>query len=189
MKIYATVQIRDNGDEFESYFETREEAVMQARGEWELLCNYDRKHNTIEVREYVEDVRDDDCTCFDYDTIEWRLWYAVEIDHEDADWGTGSYDLEEAKKMAEEMGAVYIAVIKQGVDPVCVDGISLYDSFRVSAVFNDGTTVDNDIVWDTDRWAVSSELEEAREWFADREPKYFLVTYYRDGEVVGSEEV
>ena len=25
-------------------------------------------------------------------------WYAVMIDHEDDDWGTGSYDLEEAER-------------------------------------------------------------------------------------------
>lgn len=38
-------------------------------------------------------------------------WYAVEMDEDDNDWGTGSYSLEEAKEMAERMDAKYIAVI------------------------------------------------------------------------------
>lgn len=38
-------------------------------------------------------------------------WYAVEMDEDDNDWGTGSYSLKEAKEMAEHMGAKYIAVI------------------------------------------------------------------------------
>lgn len=69
---YAATRIRDNGDEFEMYFDTEREAIDQARGEWELLGDYDRKHNRIEVRAYVEDIEDENCTCFDYDTIEWR---------------------------------------------------------------------------------------------------------------------
>lgn len=39
------------------------------------------------------------------------IWYAVEMDEDDNDWGTGSYSLEEVKEMAEHMGAKYIAVI------------------------------------------------------------------------------
>lgn len=39
------------------------------------------------------------------------IWYAVEMDEDDNDWGTGSYSLEEAKEMAERMDAKYIAVI------------------------------------------------------------------------------
>lgn len=70
--VYAMTQIRDNGDEYEMFFGTKEEAIDQARSEWELLCDYDRRHNTLEVRAYVEDVRDDECSCFDYDTIEWE---------------------------------------------------------------------------------------------------------------------
>lgn len=39
-------------------------------------------------------------------------WYAVEHDAEDNDWGTGSFDLNEAKKMAKDYGSdARIAVI------------------------------------------------------------------------------
>lgn len=52
-------------------------------------------------------------------------WYAVEVDEDDNDWGTGSYDLDEAKEMARNYGPeARIAVISQGIDPVCVDVIT-----------------------------------------------------------------
>lgn len=55
-----------------------------------------------------------------------KLWHAVMKDREDNDWGYGSHDLEEAKKMVapfiEDGG--YIAVIEDGDDPICVDEIT-----------------------------------------------------------------
>jgi len=53
-----------------------------------------------------------------------KLWYAVMKDREDSDWGVGSFDKDEAIKMANDMGAEYIAVIDDGDDPVCVDEIT-----------------------------------------------------------------
>ncbi len=50
-----------------------------------------------------------------------KYWYAVERDEEDNDWGTGSYDLDEAKEMAKEYDDGRIAVIEEGNDPICVD--------------------------------------------------------------------
>lgn len=57
-----------------------------------------------------------------------NLWYAVMRDNEDADWGTGSYDLDGAKAMARKYRALgnaeaYVAVIEEGDDPTCIDGI------------------------------------------------------------------
>lgn len=52
-------------------------------------------------------------------------WYAVLMDDEDTDWGTGSRSLDEAKAMAARMGAPLIAVIEDGPDPVCVQLIYL----------------------------------------------------------------
>lgn len=56
-----------------------------------------------------------------------KLWYAVQTNTED-DWGTGSYDLEEAKAMARNQLPDYpdtlIAVIDNSTsNPVCVDEI------------------------------------------------------------------
>ncbi len=57
-----------------------------------------------------------------------KIWYAVMMNNEDNDWGTGSYNLDEAVKMAKqyrESGEkdAYIAVIEDGDDPICVDEI------------------------------------------------------------------
>jgi hypothetical protein len=60
-----------------------------------------------------------------------KYWYAVMMDREDNDWGTGSFDLDEAKTMATKYPEGYIAVIDGGydengnatTDPICVDEI------------------------------------------------------------------
>ncbi|MBQ1772420.1 MAG: hypothetical protein II000_10830 [Clostridia bacterium] len=58
-----------------------------------------------------------------------RIWYAVVLDQEDTDWGTGSFDKDEAIRMClsyredEEYKDAYIAMIDDGPDPVCIDVI------------------------------------------------------------------
>lgn len=52
-------------------------------------------------------------------------WYAVGIDEDDNDWGTGSFDYTEAVAMARRMDAKYIAVIRLGDDPICERVIDL----------------------------------------------------------------
>jgi hypothetical protein len=55
-----------------------------------------------------------------------RIWYAVQADADDNDWGDGSYDLEEAKAMAADLGPeARIAVIQEGNDPICIEEILL----------------------------------------------------------------
>lgn len=59
---------------------------------------------------------------------EMKTWYAVLRDNDDNDWGTGSHNLAEAMQMARKLRAegdqdAYIAVIDDGIDPVCVDTI------------------------------------------------------------------
>ena len=55
-----------------------------------------------------------------------RIWYAVMQDRQDDDWGTGSRDLEEAKRMCRSYGPeAYIAVIDESNDdPICVEEIT-----------------------------------------------------------------
>lgn len=57
--------------------------------------------------------------------MEKKLWYAVMRDRDDDDWGYGSHDIEEAKRMCldQESPEAYIAVIEEGENPVCVDEI------------------------------------------------------------------
>lgn len=57
-----------------------------------------------------------------------KYWYAVEKDADDIDWGTGSYDYDEAVTMAKEYGEeARIAVIEEGPDPICVEIIEYKD--------------------------------------------------------------
>ena len=56
-----------------------------------------------------------------------KLWYAIMRDSEDNDWGYGSNDKGEAIRkaldMMEDNPEVYIAVISDGDDPICIDEI------------------------------------------------------------------
>lgn len=54
-------------------------------------------------------------------------WYAVMKDHDDNDWGYGSYNLSKAKEMCLAYPEGYIAVIEDGRDPVCIDEIERED--------------------------------------------------------------
>lgn len=63
-------------------------------------------------------------------TIKNKIWYAVQVGADDNDWGYGSYDEQEALRMAQEAAEnnpdwlVRIAVIDQGqdgnADPICI---------------------------------------------------------------------
>lgn len=70
---YGVVTVKVMGDdEFtELITQDKAEAIDAARDLWATICDADKKTNRIEVREYVEDIEEEDCTCFDYDLIEW----------------------------------------------------------------------------------------------------------------------
>jgi hypothetical protein len=60
--------------------------------------------------------------------MEKNYWYAVMMDNDDNDWGTGSYDLSEAEAKVESLKEqgyedAYIAVIDESGDPICVEEI------------------------------------------------------------------
>lgn len=57
-----------------------------------------------------------------------NLWYAIMIDSNDNDWGYGFHDINDAiiyARCQREIGYhdCYIAVIRLGNDPVCIDEI------------------------------------------------------------------
>lgn len=64
-----------------------------------------------------------------------RLWYAILEDEEDADWGTGSFDYDDAVEMAKERGYSMIAVIKEAVeygevvDTECIEELHAGEDF------------------------------------------------------------
>lgn len=61
-----------------------------------------------------------------------KYWYAILMDKEDADWGTGSFDRDEAKQMLAQYPDGLIAVIDGGYnedgeptsDPICIEEIT-----------------------------------------------------------------
>lgn len=70
---YITEISKKGGDEFVlTKAATAEEAIEKARDWWATMCKADQEANDIEIRVYVEDIEDEDCTCFDYNTIAWR---------------------------------------------------------------------------------------------------------------------
>lgn len=61
-----------------------------------------------------------------------KIWYAVMMDKDDNDWGTGSFDLTAAKQRARQMRDngypdAHIVVIDDGDDPVAIDVITDID--------------------------------------------------------------
>jgi ribosome maturation factor RimP len=108
-------------------------------------------------------------------------------------------DIEEARDRAQDElyyierdkrnSTVEIRVYEDEDAQLDYNEVTVYDSFRVSALFDDGATIDNDIVYDTGSDAVEAELKEAREWFADKNPVGYIITFYRNGESYKTEEV
>lgn len=49
-----------------------------------------------------------------YETLDFDIWYAVQKNEDDNDWGDGSYDLEEARRMRDKIGnAAKIVKVKE----------------------------------------------------------------------------
>lgn len=60
-------------DEFtEEKYDDADEAIEAAKHWYYIMTPHDRARQTIEIRKYAEDIEDDDCDCFDYETIEWH---------------------------------------------------------------------------------------------------------------------
>ena len=72
-KFYVVTRVKDN--EFtEGRFEYLTDAINCARTEWDKLTSREKDTHEIEVRQYEEDIEDENCTNFDYNTFEWILW-------------------------------------------------------------------------------------------------------------------
>lgn len=69
---YYVVEITRNDEFHTGPFSTPQEAVKAANKAWDHLTESEKKKNTVEVRQYVADIEADDCTDFDYNTVEWR---------------------------------------------------------------------------------------------------------------------
>lgn len=63
-----------------------------------------------------------------------KYWYAVMMDREDNDWGTGSFDLDEAMTMVKKYPDGYIAVIDANYDD---DGVAHSDGVCIDEIIPD----------------------------------------------------
>lgn len=71
MKEYYVIDNKGS-DEFTcgKYAELRE-AIKAARNEWDKLTANEKKTHDIEVRQYAEDIENENCNNFDYDCFDW----------------------------------------------------------------------------------------------------------------------
>lgn len=83
-KMYYVVAIGKNDEWDCGKFESKEEAIKEARLQYDRLTSKEKKEQTIEIRDYVADVEAEDCDNFDYDTVDWG--YIV-------DWGNSLKDV------------------------------------------------------------------------------------------------
>jgi len=92
---------KERGDEIDETYTVDEEA--------KIICGY--------IRELVEAEKP-------------AIWYAVQSDDDDNDWGTGSENYAEAVEMLKQYPAGRIAVIDNGDDPICLREIKYSEVFH-----------------------------------------------------------
>lgn len=70
---YYVTSIDRQGNEFEIVkTNDKEEAIKAAKAE-DFTNRRDGNGSTVEIRMYKEDIEDEDCECFDYDTLDFKI--------------------------------------------------------------------------------------------------------------------
>ena len=62
-----------SGDEWEILKTNSKEEAIKAAKEEDFTNRRDGNKETIEIRMYGEDIEDEDCECFDYDTLDLKI--------------------------------------------------------------------------------------------------------------------
>lgn len=72
VETYYVIDVKENGDEF-TVLVTEDEAIAisEARNQ-DYINKRDGNKGHVEIRVYVEDIEDEDCFCFDHNTIEFQ---------------------------------------------------------------------------------------------------------------------
>lgn len=70
-KLYYVIDCGKNDEWTIGKYESKEKAIEEARSHWNHLSDHDKKGTIIEVRDYEDDIENEDCTNFDYDTFDW----------------------------------------------------------------------------------------------------------------------
>ena len=68
-KWYVVTIYKGYADENSEAFTNLEKAKQKARDEAYCIRRDKRKGDMVELRDYAEDIEDEDCNCFDYDTV------------------------------------------------------------------------------------------------------------------------
>lgn len=69
-KYYVTLTSKKNDDETVLLItKDIEKAKERARDEMYYITRDKREGDTVEIRDYLEDIENDSCECFDYNTI------------------------------------------------------------------------------------------------------------------------
>ena len=68
-KLYYVIDSGKNDEWTIGKFESKEEAIKEARSHWDHMSDYDKKESRVEVRDYAEDIEAEDCNNFDYDVV------------------------------------------------------------------------------------------------------------------------
>ena len=109
----------------------RGEADPMTAEEWKAaikreMVDFDEAFTDEQIGWIVEKLDDDGFVKEEAEEMENKKWYAVQTDRTD-DWGTGSYDYDDAVQMLKEQGYGLIAVIDEGRNPseaLCVEEIA-----------------------------------------------------------------
>lgn len=108
------------------------EAIKVARNEWDRLTTSEKKTHDIEVRQYAEDIEDEECNNFDYDCFDWG--YIV-------DWGNSLKDI---VNMSEKEARQW------------ADDRVTYNQCSIAIV----DIIDNSALWKRDWWGCLTGIEE-----------------------------
>lgn len=88
--------------------------------------DYEKSDIKKDVDEWFDDHKGEEIKIEAKKRVKEGVWYAVQRDEEDNDWGLGSYSFAKAKQIAKKNGYKIIAKILDGNDPVC-DGVYRLD--------------------------------------------------------------
>ena len=70
-KYYYVVEARKGDEWVLNKTESLADAIKSARFEYGNLTKKEKGNTTVEIRQYEDDIENEDCTNFDYDLIEW----------------------------------------------------------------------------------------------------------------------
>lgn len=70
---YHVTAIDQQGNEFEIIKTNNKEEAIKAAKEEDFTNRRDGNGNTVEIRMYEEDIEGEECECFDYDTLDFKI--------------------------------------------------------------------------------------------------------------------